>query len=90
VEEVGGKEKEEEGKERRIRGERIKYNKIKIEIKIRERIKVEQERAKRIDIWTEWKREIGNSKQKMKRIKIKMLNKKNQFNEYSSDFKSKC
>jgi hypothetical protein len=55
---------------------------------------VEQERAKQIDIWTEWKREIGNSKQKMKRIKIKILNKKNQFNEYSgllsSDFKSKC
>jgi hypothetical protein len=30
-------------------------------------MKVEQESAKQIDIWTEWKREISNNKLKMKK-----------------------
>jgi hypothetical protein len=32
-------------------------------------MKVEQERAKQIDVWTKWKREVGNNKveEKMKK-----------------------
>jgi hypothetical protein len=45
---------------------------------------VGQERAKQIDIWTEWKREIGNKlKKKTEKIKVKILNVKNPFNKSS-------
>jgi hypothetical protein len=55
-----GKERKRENKKRRKIGGREK--------------KVEQERANKIDICTEWKKEIGNNK--MTKIKIKVLYKK--------------
>jgi hypothetical protein len=60
VEEVRAVERKErgekEGKEKRIREESKKKKK-----RWGRRKKIEQGRAKQIDIWTEWKREIGNN-----------------------------
>jgi hypothetical protein len=68
-----GKERKRENKKRRKIGGREK--------------KVEQERANKIDICTEWKRDIGNNKMtnKNKKAKIRILY-KNEFNECSELF----
>jgi hypothetical protein len=68
VEEVGVvRDKEGEG-----RKERRKEKRGNIKTCGKER-KVEQEKAKKIDIWTEWKREIGNNKLKKKKKKMKRI-----------------
>jgi hypothetical protein len=66
----GGRDSEGKGRGRRGRNGEERRRKKTRKNWGKER-KLEQERAKQIDIWTEWKREIGNDKlKKMQKVKI--------------------